>query len=212
MTRTVRLMIADDHPIVRQGLCRIVSDNPDMVVVEEATNGDEVLERLSAAEVDVLLLDISMPGPPFLELLRQVRESWPRLGVLVLSAHPEDQYALRALKAGASGYLTKERSPDQLADAIRRIYQGGRYITDTVAERLAQALDETRLGPRHEELSDREFHVLRLIGAGLSVKEIAAKLSVSPKTVSTYRARLLKKLKLGTTADLIRYALEHSLV
>lgn len=212
MAETIKLVIADDHPIVRQGLRRIVSENPDMTVVAEAASGDEVLAMLRGAEGDVLLLDISMPGPPFLDLLRRVREEWPRLGVLVLSAHSEDQYAVRALKAGAGGYLTKERSPEELADAVRRIYRGGRYITATLAEKLALALDTTRAGLPHEDLSDREYRVLCMLGAGQSVKEIAAALSLSPKTVSTYRARLLKKLDLETTAELIRYAVEHNLL
>ena len=212
MVETIKLVIADDHPIVRQGLRRIVSENADMAVVAEASSGDEVLVILGEAEADVLLLDISMPGPPFLDLLRRVREEWPRLGVLVLSAHSEDQYAVRALKAGAGGYLTKERSPDELANAVRRIFRGGRYITSSVAEKLALALDSTREGSAHESLSDREYRVLCMLGAGQSVKEIAAALSLSPKTVSTYRARLLKKLELETTAELIRYAVEHDLL
>jgi DNA-binding NarL/FixJ family response regulator len=211
MAELIKLVVADDHPIVRQGLRRIVSENADMTVIAEAASGDEVLEALENTNPDVLLLDISMPGPPFLELLRHVREKWPRLGVLVLSAHSEDQYAVRALKAGAGGYLTKERSPDELADAVRRIFRGGRYITSSVAEKLALALDSTREGAPHESLSDREYRVLCMLGAGQSVKQIAAFLSLSSKTVSTYRTRLLKKLDLNTTAELIRYVVEHDL-
>lgn len=211
MAETIKLVIADDHPIVRQGLRRIVSENTDMKVIAEAASGHEVLTTLEEATADVLLLDISMPGPPFLDLLRHVREQWPRLGVLVLSAHSEDQYAVRALRAGAGGYLTKERSPEELANAVRRIYRGGRYITSSVAEKLALALDSTREGASHESLSDREYRVLCMLGSGRSIKEIAAVLSLSSKTVSTYRTRLLKKLELDTTAELIRYAVEHDL-
>jgi DNA-binding NarL/FixJ family response regulator len=211
MAETIKLVIADDHPIVRQGLRRIVSENTDMKVIAEAASGHEVLATLEETTADVLLLDISMPGPPFLDLLRHVRGQWPRLGILVLSAHSEDQYAVRALKAGAAGYLTKERSPEELADAVRRIYRGGRYITSSVAEKLALALDSTREGAPHESLSDREYRVLCMLGSGRSVKEIAAVLSLSSKTVSTYRTRLLKKLALDTTAELIRYAVEHDL-
>lgn len=211
MAETIKLMIADDHPIVRQGLRRIVSENADMKVIAEAASGHDVLATLEETTADVLLLDISMPGPPFLDLLRHVREEWPRLGVLVLSAHSEDQYAVRALKAGAGGYLTKEHSPEELANAVRRIYRGGRYITSSVAEKLALALDSTWEGAPHESLSDREYRVLCMLGSGQSIKEIAAVLSLSSKTVSTYRTRLLKKLKLETTAELIRYAVEHDL-
>lgn len=211
MPETIRLVIADDHPIVRQGLHRIVDDHADMQVVAEAVDGDDVVRVLESANADVLLLDISMPGPPFLDLLGRLRRDWPDLAVLVLSAHTEEQYAIRALKGGAAGYLTKERSPDELADAIRRIHRGGRYITSTLAERLALALDVAGSGPPHERLSDREFRVLCALGAGQSIKEIAASLLLSPKTVSTYRGRLLRKLGLDTTADLIRYAVEHDL-
>ena len=211
MPEMIRLVIADDHPIVRQGLHRIVEEHADMQVVAEAVDGDEVVRVLESSSADVLLLDISMPGPPFLDLLGRLRRDWPGVAVLVLSAHAEEQYAIRALRAGAAGYLTKERSPDELADAIRRIHRGGRYITPTLAEHLALSLEATGGGPPHEKLSDREFRVLCSLGAGRSVKEIAASLSLSPKTVSTYRGRLLKKLGLDTTADLIRYAVEHDL-
>jgi DNA-binding NarL/FixJ family response regulator len=212
MPERVNLMIADDHPIVRQGLHRILAEHTDMRIVAEAPDGDTLLETLKGIEVDVLLLDISMPGLSFLDILEWVRANKPKIGVLVLSAHSEEQYAMRALKAGAAGYLTKEHSPDELAEAVRRIHGGGRYITPTLAEKLALNLDPHHEAPAHEQLSDREYRVLCLLGAGRSVKEIAAELALSPKTVSTYRARLLKKLKLDTTADLIRYAVEHRLV
>ncbi len=208
----IRLLIADDHPVVRQGLRRIVDDCPDIAVVGELQDGDQVLAILQTSDADVLLLDISMPGLGFLELMQQIGRAWPRLKVLVLSVHPEDQYAVRALRAGAVGYLTKSHSPEELAEAIRRIYRGGRYVTPTLAEKLAFELRPEAGGPAHESLSDREFQVLCLVGAGKSLKEIAAELAVSPKTVSTYRARILEKMQLRSTADLIRYAVEHELV
>ncbi len=208
----IRLLIADDHPVVRQGLRRIVDDCPDMTVIGELQDGDQVLAILQTSDADVLLLDISMPGLGFLELMKRIRRAWPRLKVLVLSVHPEDQYAVRALRAGAVGYLTKSHSPEELAEAIRHIYRGGRYVTPTLAEKLAFELHPEADRAAHESLSDREYQVLCLVGAGRSLKEIAAELAVSPKTVSTYRARILKKTQLGSTAGLIRYAVEHKLV
>lgn len=207
----IRLLIADDHPVVREGLRRIVTDCEDMTVVGEAASGDEVIQNLTSAEVDVLLSDISMPGVAFLEVMRWVRQERPRVRVLVLSVHPEDQYAIRAFRAGAVGYLTKDHSPSKLAGAIRRVYAGGRYITPALAERLAFQLGGEVEAATHEALSDREYEILCLIASGKSIKEIGASLVLSPKTVSTYRARILKKLQVKTTADLVRYAVEHEL-
>jgi two-component system invasion response regulator UvrY len=207
----IRILIADDHPIVRDGLRRMLSSVPDFHVAAEAASGDEVLAAAEATPVDVLVLDVSMPGRPFLEVLQQLGERHPRLRVIVLSAHAEEEYAERALKAGAMGYVTKERSPEDLQDAIRRVHRGARYVSPALAERLAAHFVGERLGPEHGMLSNREFEVLRLIGSGKSVKEIAAGLALSPKTVSTYRARMLEKLDLRTTADLIRYAIQHGL-
>ncbi len=207
----IRLLIADDHPVVREGVRRIVEDCPDMEVVGEAADGDEVLEQLDRTTVDVLLLDIAMPGPGFLQIMERFRAEHRTARVLVLSIQSEDQYALRALRAGAAGYLTKEHSPTELADAIRRIYRGGRYVTATLAEKLAFELDPAAAKEPHESLSDREYQVLCLLGHGKSSKEIAAVLDVSPKTVSTYRARILTKMKLETNADLTRYVVEQHL-
>jgi len=207
----IRLIIADDHPIVREGLRRIIDDCPDIQVVGEANDGDTLREQLPRLEADVLVLDISMPGPPFLELMAQLRSEWPTLKVLIVSAHPEDQYATRALRAGAVGYLTKDQSTDELAEAIRRVFRGGRYITARLAERLAFDLDPEHRAPLHARLSDREFQVLVMLSAGNSLKEIAGELGVSAKTVSTYRTRVLSKLDLRTNADLVRYAIEHDL-
>ncbi len=211
MHDVVKLVVADDHPIVRKGLHSIIADHTDMDIVAETSSGDDLLQLLGGVEADVLLLDISMPGPSFLEILQWVKAEKPRLSVLILSAHSEEQYAVRALKAGAAGYLTKERSPAELADAVRRVHGGGRYITPSLAERLLQSLDAAQDGEPHEHLSNREYRVLCLLGSGKSVKETAAELAVSPKTVSTYRTRVLKKLELKTTADLIRYAVERGL-
>jgi len=207
----IRLVIADDHPIVREGLHRIVAEHPDMTVVGEAANGDRLQELLQDVTADVLLLDISMPGLPFLEMMQRLRSTYSRLRVLVVSAHPEDQYALRSLRAGAAGYLTKNHTPDELAEAIRRVHQGARYVTSTLAEALAFELDPEYDRPLHDLLSEREYQVLVSLGAGTSLKEIAAEMSLSPKTVSTYRARVLNKLGLKTTAELIRYAIEQGL-
>jgi DNA-binding NarL/FixJ family response regulator len=158
------------------------------------------------------LLDVSMPGSPFTETLRRLREEHPTVRILVLSAHPEDQWAVRALRGGASGYLTKDHSPEQLLDAIRRVHRGGRYVSPSLAERLAAQLGQDFVGAPHEQLSDREFDVLRGLGAGRTVKEVATSLGLSPKTVSTYRTRLMEKLRFVTNADLVRYSAEHGLL
>jgi two-component system invasion response regulator UvrY len=208
----IRALIADDHAVVRQGLKQILGDTPEMLVAGEATNGQEVLDKVRAEPWDVVVLDISMPDRSGLDVLKQLRSERPKLPVLVLSMHSEDQYAVRVLKAGASGYLTKDSAPDELVKAIRKVVSGGRYVSSFLAEKLAFEIgtDSSRLP--HETLSDREFQVLRLIAAGKSVTEIAAELYLSVKTVSTYRARMLEKMNLGTTAELIHYALQNHLI
>jgi two-component system, NarL family, invasion response regulator UvrY len=208
----IRLLIADDHPIVRAGLRRIAEEDRSITVAAEASSGDEALAAMRTAVVDVVLLDVSMPGAPFTDTLRRLREDHPTVRVLVLSAHPEDQWAVRALRAGGSGYLTKDHSPEQLVDAVRRVHRGGRYVSPTLAERLASHLGPDFAGAPHELLSDREFEVLRLLGTGHAVKDVAAELGLSPKTVSTYRTRLMEKLHFGSTADLVRYAAHHGLI
>jgi two-component system invasion response regulator UvrY len=207
----IQLMVADDHPVVREGLKRIVADQDDMTVVAEATSGDEVLEKIRDPQVQLLLLDISMPGPGFLETLKRVKTVREDMPVLVLSVHSEDQYALRALKAGASGYLTKDHSPEELAEAVRKVAGGGRYVSSILAERIAFDL-EGQEKPLHRTLSDREYQFLVKLAGGGSLKQIAEELALSPKTVSTYRARVLEKMNLSTNAELIRYALDHDLV
>jgi two-component system invasion response regulator UvrY len=208
----IRALIADDHAVVRQGLKQILGDTPEMLVAGEATNGQEVLDKVRAEPWDVVVLDISMPDRSGLDILKQLRSERPKLPVLVLSMHSEDQYAMRVLKAGASGYLTKDSAPDELVKAIRKVVSGGRYVSSFLAEKLAFEIgtDSSRLP--HETLSDREFQVLRGIAAGKSVTEIAAELYLSPKTVSTYRARLLQKMNLGTTAELMHYAMQNHLI
>jgi len=208
----IRILIVDDHPIVRAGLRRIAEDDRAITVMGEASSGDDALVALRDTVADVVLLDVSMPGAPFTESLRRLRETHPSVRVLVLSAHPEDQWAVRALRGGASGYLTKDHSPEQLLDAIRRVHRGGRYVSPTLAERLAAQLGQEFVGAPHEQLSDREFDVLRGLGMGRTVKEVAALLSLSPKTVSTYRARLMEKLGFATNADLVRYAAQYGLI
>jgi len=207
----ITVVIADDHPVVRAGLRQIVAAQPDMQLAGEAADGDGVLTALAATPADVLLLDLTMPGAPFPALLKHVRSRYPTVRVLVMSMHPEDQFAGRALREGAAGYLTKERTPQDLVEAIRKVTRGGTYVSPTLAEQLAASLDGGRPAVAHEALSDREHEVLRLIGAGKTVGEIATQLTLSPKTVSTYRTRILQKLQLRTSAELIRYALEHQL-
>lgn len=205
-------MIADDHPIVREGLKRIVAACPDMRIAGEAADGHEVLAQVGAVPVDVILLDVSMPGISFLDTLRRLRLEHPEAYVLVLSIHPEDHYALRALRAGAAGYLTKDHSPDELAAAIRMVYEGKRYISPSLAQRLAAELGpEPGLAP-HRALSDREYEVFCRLSDGKGIKDIAAELSLSPKTVSTYRTRVLAKMRLKNNVELIRYALQNRVV
>lgn len=209
----IRLLIADDHPVVREGLRRIVADHPELEVVGEAVNGDEVLASFPLLPADVVLLDVAMPGPGFLQVLEQLRAQHPSVAVLVLSVHPEDQYAIRALRAGASGYLTKDHSPEQLVEAIRKVYRGGKYVSPALAERLAADLAATGGKQlRHETLSHREYEVLCLLGSGRTVKEISSELRLSPKTVSTYRTRVLEKMQATSNADLVRYAAQHGLI
>jgi two-component system, NarL family, invasion response regulator UvrY len=205
----IRLAIADDHPIVREGLRRIVSEDPGIAIAGDAAGAAELFRLLATAAVDVVLLDVSMPGAPFIDKLRARHAS---IRVLVLSAYPEDQWALRALQSGASGYLTKDHSPEQLVEAIRRVARGRRYVSESMADRLAGMAGDVNEGAPHDRLSDREFEVLRALGSGMMVKEVAAELGLSVKTVSTYRTRLLEKLGLATRADLVRYVVSHELL
>ena len=208
----ISVFIADDHAIIRQGLKQILSDTADIRLAGEATTGQETLRLVRGGRCDVLVLDLNMPGISGLEILRVLKQEGPDLPVLVLSIHAEDQYAVRCLKAGAAGYLTKESAPEELVKAIRQVVSGGKYVSRGLAESLAMHLNETEERPRHETLSDREFQVLQLMGAGKSLTEIAAALSLSVKTVSTYRARMLEKLALKSSAEIIQYAIQNRLI
>ena len=209
---TVRIVLADDHAIVREGLKRIVGDVTDFQVVGEAADGTEVMRTVRELDFDVLVLDLSMPGRSGMELIKLVKAEKPRLRILVLSMHQEMQYAVRAIKSGASGYLTKESAPAQLEQAIRKISGGGAYISAEVAEQLALgAMPGGGESLPHESLSDREFEVFRLLVAGDAVSDIAAKLNLSVKTVSTHKANLMQKLGLANQTELVRYAIKHGL-
>jgi two-component system, NarL family, invasion response regulator UvrY len=208
----MRILICDDHPIVRKGLREILQAEGNAIVIGEAANAQDALDLARKQPWDAVVLDITMPGRSGLEFLKQLREERPNLPVLVLSVHPAEQYARRVLRAGASGYLTKESVPDELLTAVRRIVRGGRYISPSVAEALAADLARSDDELPHQGLSDREFEILRLVASGKRPSEIADELHLSVKTVSTHRARVLQKLNLRTTAQLMRYAVKHSLV
>jgi DNA-binding NarL/FixJ family response regulator len=207
-----RVLLADDHAIVRAGLKELLTATGDITVVGEATNGQEVLAAVREGGFDVLVLDMSMPGRSGIELIKLVKAEQPKLRVLVLSMHSEQQYAVRAVKAGASGYLTKESAADELVAAIHRVAGGGAYITPETAERLVLDSSSGAQGPVHSRLSDREFEVFRMIVAGRSVTDIAAELKLSVKTISTHKARILEKMEFSSQAELVRYAVEHGLV
>lgn len=207
----IRLVVADDHAIVREGLKRIVSDARDFAVAGEAADGTEVMRVVRETDFDVLVLDLSMPGRSGMELIKLVKAQKPKLKILVLSMHQETQYAVRAIKSGASGYLTKESAPAQLEQAIRKIAGGGAYISAEVAEQLALGAMPGSESLPHESLSDREFEVFRALVAGDAVSGIAAKLNLSVKTVSTHKANLMQKLGLSNQSELVKYALKHGL-
>ncbi len=209
----IRILVADDHAIVREGLKLIIGETNDMSVVGEAADGWETLEKVETGGYDIVLLDISMPGLNGLDVLRRLQDDYPELPVLVLSMYPEQQYAIRAIKYGASGYITKEEASVSLTGAIRKISSGGRYITQTVAEKLAECLvknDGAELP--HQLLSEREYDVMLAIASGKRLNLIAADLGISAKTVSTYRARLLKKMGMQSDADIVRYVMSSGLL
>lgn len=208
----ISVLIADDHTIFRAGLKQILNETPDITVVDEASNGREALAHLDQAQYDVILLDISMPGESGVEILKQIKNIKPDQVVLILSMHPEEQYAFRVLRAGASGYVTKEKTPDKLISAIRKVAIGGRYISSKLGEELALRFDKEFRAPRYEQLSDREYQVMFMIASGKTLKEIADELSLSVTTISTYRVRVLEKMNLNTDAELTHYAIQHELV
>ena len=207
----IRVLIADDHAIVRKGLRQLVREQTAQMEIAEASDGQMVLELVSKGNVDVLVLDLTMPGRNGLDILQAVKALQPTLPVLILSMHPEEQYALRVLKAGAAGYMSKEAAPDELVPAIEKIARGGKYMSATLADLLLFDLTQQAEKPAHDLLSDREHTVLIMLGAGQTVSEIAQGLSLSVKTISTYRASILEKLNLRTTAELIRYVVDHNL-
>jgi len=208
----IRVLVADDHAVVRRGLVQILEEAPDMVTAGQASTGRQVLQRVRESDYDVLVLDIAMPDGSGLEILKELQSLKPNLPVLILSVYSEKQYAVRTLRAGAAGYLTKESAPQELIAAIRRVAQGKKYVTPSLAQVLVAALGSEPGREPHETLSDREYQVMCLLAAGRTVTDIARELSLSVKTVSTYRTRVLGKLSLRNTAEIIRYALERGLV
>ena len=208
----IKILIADDHPVVRQGIKQILAETRDLVVADEAASGQEVMKKVMKNDYDVILLDISMPERNGLDILRELKSKKPKPAVLILSIYPEDQYAVRVLKLGAAGYLTKESAPEELISAIRKVAQGRKYISATLAEKLAIDLEINAEKPPHENLSDREYQVLCMLASGKRLKDIGDDLNLSIKTISTYRTRILEKMKMGNNAELIRYALQNNLV
>ena len=208
----IRVLVADDHGVVREGLKQIIADSPDLDAVGEASNGEETLEKALTLDCDMVVLDITMPGRNGFDVMRELRAQKPDLRVLMLSMHSEEQYAVRALRAGASGYVNKDSAPQELMAAIQKVARGGRYISSSLAETIAFNLARGGEGKPHESLSDREYQVLCMIGSGRTVKQIADELMLSTKTVSTYRQRLLEKMRMSSNAELIRYAIRSRLV
>lgn len=208
----IKILIVDDHPVVRQGLKQILSEEPDMVVAGEARNSSEAFNLVQAGMLDIVILDITIPGRGGLDVLKELRQTHPRLPVLMLSIHPEDQYAVRSLKAGASGYMTKESAPEELVKAIRKITEGGKYVSPAVADQLVYDLQYNRDKVPHELLSDREYQIMLSIASGKKIGLIAEEMALSIKTISTYRTRILEKMKLNNNAEITGYALRNGLV
>jgi DNA-binding NarL/FixJ family response regulator len=208
----IRILIADDHDILRAGLKHILQDSGDIVVAGEASDGHQALAQVRAGHWDAVVLDLSMPGKSGIELIKQIKGEFPKLPILILSMHKEDLYAVRALKAGASGYLTKESAPEDLVAAIRKVAAGGKYVTPALGERLALDLEDSRGAPTHEVLSDREYQIMWMIVSGKALTQIGQELGLSPNTISTYRARILRKMGMKNNAELLHYAIQHHLV
>jgi two-component system invasion response regulator UvrY len=210
--KKIEILIADDHPIVREGFKQVISETDDMIVAGEASNGQEVLALVRKREYDLILLDISMPGRSGLEVLKELKTEYQKIPVLILSIYPEEQYAVRAFRAGASGYLTKASAPNELISAIRKIVHGGRYVSESLAEKLTYYLDQDTSKPLHDMLSDREYQVLLMLGSGKTVKEIAEILFLSVKTISTYRSHILEKMKMKNNAEMTLYVVKNKLI
>lgn len=208
----MRVLIADDHPVVRHGLRQMLAQESDVTIVGEARDGQEVIDLCGRVAWDVAVLDYHMPGKNGLELVKELRQRYPGRSVLILSMYPEDTYAVRALKAGASGYLTKESAPEDLVAAIRKVAAGGKYVTAALGERLALDLEDSHDAPTHEILSDREYQIMWMIVSGKALTQIGRELNLSPNTISTYRARILRKMGMKSNAELLHYAIQHHLV
>jgi two-component system, NarL family, invasion response regulator UvrY len=209
----MKIIIADDHALIRKGLKEILQPVKGLVLLDEAENGSELLLKISQNDYDIVVLDISMPGKSGLDVLKDIRRLQPDLPVLILSVYPEEQYAIRVLKAGASGYMTKDSAPDDLVNAIKKIVSGGKYISPSLAEILASEVKSGgTIKQLHENLSDREFQVMKMIAAGKTIKEISEELFLSPKTVSTYRTRIYEKMKFSSKAELTGYAIKNQLI
>jgi DNA-binding NarL/FixJ family response regulator len=208
----MKILICDDHKIVRDGLRQILHQLEGLTLIEEAANGDEALARLKQSNFEVVLLDISLPDKNGLEVLKMVKARWPLTNVLMLSMHPQEQYAIRALKLGASGYLTKDTASEELLTAVKRVSAGGKYISQSLAESLASRLDNDTIHQRHEILSEREFEIMIKIANGRSLQDIGNDLFISVKTVSTYRSRIMEKMELSKNTDLTRYCIENNLI
>ena len=208
----MRILIADDHAVVRRGLKEILADALPGAEFSEAANSDEVLSHLLKTPISLLVLDISMPGRSGVDVLRDVKHAYPRMPVIILSCQPEEQYAVRCLRAGAAAYINKESAPEELALATKKILSGGRYVSSSLAEKLIANLDEDAAKPLHELLSDREFEVMKMIAAGVPLTEIGERLHVSVKTISTYRARIMEKMQMKSNAELTRYAMMNNLI
>lgn len=205
------VLIADDHQLIREGIKYMLSEVPEIGTIGEAKNAVEIFEQIEMRPWDVLVLDINLPGRSGLDVLKELRVKHPKLPVLILSMYPEDQFAVRVIKAGAAGYLTKSSAAKELVDALRKIASGGKYINAAVAEKLAEAVDDGISSAPHERLSDREFEIFKLIGSGKTVGEIAELLNRSVKTISTHRTHILEKMNLHNNADIMQYVLEHNL-
>jgi two-component system, NarL family, invasion response regulator UvrY len=208
----MHILIADDHAVVRRGLREILADSLPDAGFSEAGNGDEVLGQLGKSTIALLVLDINMPGRSGMDVLRDVKHTYPRLPVIILSVHPEEQYAMRCLRAGAAAYINKESASEELAIATTKILSGGRYISASLAEKLISTLDLPGDKPLHESLSDREHEVMKMIAAGVHLTEIGERLHVSVKTISSYRARIMEKMQMASNAELTRYAMTHGLI
>jgi len=210
--KKIMILIADDHPIVRAGFKQVISETTDMVVADEAGNGQEVMNLIHKKDYDIILLDISMPGRNGLEIVKDLKVEKPRIPVMILSIYPEEQYAIRALRAGASGYMTKASAPHELIAAIRKICQGGKYISSSLAEKLTDYLDTDVSKQPHELLSDREYQVMLMLASGKTVSQVADELCLSVKTISTYRSHILEKMKLKNNAEITLYAVQNQLI